>query len=159
VQSPLYACPIEIRNSTIAGRYRLPPLGVAVMTHLRSFDELPLTDGRNRKKFGNKLHRRSQRSRRLFKQKLAKEPKVRQFWPLNSKFRIQPPSDLSSAIYRLFGYRLFAKRALFGQRLRQLGQKKVGSRTAMFTSTGTSIVRTRHSQFIKSDAPAALCNH
>jgi hypothetical protein len=38
-------------------------------------------------------------------------------------------------------------------------RKKVGSRTAMFTSTGASIVRTRHSQFMKSDALAALCNH
>jgi hypothetical protein len=46
------------------------------------------------------LHRRSQRPRRLFKQKLAKEAKV-QFWLLNSKFRIQPPNDLSSARHRL----------------------------------------------------------
>ena len=55
--------------------------------------------------------------------------------------------------------RFAALAARFGQRLRQLGQKKVGSRTAMFTWTGASILRTRHSQFIKSDALAALCNH
>jgi len=64
VQSRSYARPIELPKSTITRRYRLVALGVAVMTHLRSFDELPLTDGRNREKFGNKLHKRSQSSRR-----------------------------------------------------------------------------------------------
>jgi len=38
-------------------------------------------------------------------------------------------------------------------------RKKAGSRIAMFTWTRVSIVRTRHSQFIKSDASAALRNH
>jgi hypothetical protein len=54
------------------------------------------------------LHRRSQRPRRLFKKQLAKEAKVRHFWLPNATFRIQPPSDLSSAIYRLWaiGYAL-----------------------------------------------------
>jgi hypothetical protein len=40
------------------GREEPHALGVTVMTHLRSFDELALTDGRNREKFGNQLHKR-----------------------------------------------------------------------------------------------------
>jgi hypothetical protein len=62
-----YASPIGLRP--ITPRYRPVALGVTVMTHLRSFDELALTDDRNREESGTKLHKRSQR--RTLLQKLT----------------------------------------------------------------------------------------
>jgi hypothetical protein len=65
------------------------------------------------------LHRRSQRSRRL----LDRNSKGSTMLASNPKFRIQPLSRFAICHAR---YRLFAKRAPFGQRLRQLGQNKGG---------------------------------
>jgi len=69
---------------------------------------------------------------------LAKEAKVRQFWLLNSKFRIQPPSDLSFVMPAI-GYLRFAMRFARHALRRELLARRI-NQFGMFSTRASAIV-------------------
>jgi hypothetical protein len=95
----------------------------------------------------------------FLQQKLAKEAKVRLCYLL---------SAIGYALRPAIGYALrpgySRSAALVRTMTTAIGTEKDGfsNRDVYFPLifwAGVSIAHTRHSQFIKSDAPAALCNH